>query len=412
MDQPDSHNLQLEREGCEISSSNLLQTVSTRKDVEFSQTPIGRRMESKRTSSQILTQTSSSSEVQISFKKLPSSTSSKSSTLLSTTPNPEQGPSRNVSPSSMTLSTPRVNDMQVEQSLRALNQRSQRKERLLIESDSGQESGSEYDRDDGNTRKRKRKIDERRLPWYRKEMLARAFCNPLIAKTRETLELFGRDPLKVKQLIGFALSAPSGFPSSEWDNIIRGNAIDLDVVLSSLHHVSAPKEIRGRIGQVEISLGHSEPTRKVETSGQWISAWNTACKAIRFAFEHREEELREYSKYIEGLFSSRVVSSHNNVILFDKAVRAHVGGGQRILLTETNKFAWLFSAILMPEGIYYKRNSSKRPSGSGGAKFASTCNRFNSTRGCTKSKSECRWRHACRKCGSIGHGGHTCAEAI
>ncbi|RDB19540.1 hypothetical protein Hypma_013364 [Hypsizygus marmoreus] len=51
-----------------------------------------------------------------------------------------------------------------------------------------------------------------------------------------------RNTGQVKQLIKLFQTAPLGFPSSEWDNIIKGNSVNLDVILSSLHHIGAPKE--------------------------------------------------------------------------------------------------------------------------------------------------------------------------
>ncbi|KAF5377087.1 hypothetical protein D9615_010553 [Tricholomella constricta] len=250
-------------------------------------------------------------------------------------------PGGNDAPKSDRTPDPKIVDTAINDLISSLESGSER---------SGSVSGSDSEQDDELTRKRKRSVNERRLPWYRREQRARSHCNPVTRKTRDTLKYFSNDVGKVKRLISVSHSAPAGFPSSEWENIIKGSAVNLDVVLSSLHHVNAPKENRGRIGDSEVCFGRSEPVRKVETSGQWLSAWNAASKAIGFTLEHREEELGEYAEFIEGLFSSRVLASHPKVILFDKAVRAQVGGGQRILLTDTDKFSRLFSAILMPDG--------------------------------------------------------------
>ena len=54
----------------------------------------------------------------------------------------------------------------------------------------------------------------------------------------------------------------------EWENIFRGKAVNLDVVLSSLYHISPVKESIRHVGPTEISLGHPKPTRKVHTSGE------------------------------------------------------------------------------------------------------------------------------------------------
>jgi hypothetical protein len=95
----------------------------------------------------------------------------------------------------------------------------------------------------------------------------------------------------------------------------------------------------GRVGHTEISLGRSEPAKKVQTSGEWTSAWNATIKAVKFAFPNREQELREYGEYIEGHFSAKVVSAHRRIILFDIAIRNEVGGGQNALLTDTHRFS-------------------------------------------------------------------------
>lgn len=77
----------------------------------------------------------------------------------------------------------------------------------------------------------------------------------------------------------------------------------------------------------QISLGKSDPARKITTSGEWSSAWNATAWAITFAFPHRKEELQEYSKYMDSEFSARISSSHRKLFAFDKAVWHHVGWG-------------------------------------------------------------------------------------
>ena len=124
------------------------------------------------------------------------------------------------------------------------------------------------------------------MPWFSHEEEVRCTGNKDCKESRKTLALFARDYKAIKQWIQTSRTAPLGFPSSEWDNVIRGQAVNLDSVLSSLHHVSAPKENVGRMGSTEISLGRSEPIKKVQTSGEWTSTWNTAIKAIKFTFPH------------------------------------------------------------------------------------------------------------------------------
>ena len=148
------------------------------------------------------------------------------------------------------------------------------------------------------------------MPWFVREEEARRNGNKDCEESRRLLQLFARDYKVVKQWVQTSRTAPLGFPTSEWDNIIRGQAVNLDAVLSSLHHISTPKENVGRVGHTEISLGRTEPAKKVQTSGEWTSAWNATIKATKFAFPHREQELREYGEYIDGHFSAKVPSAH------------------------------------------------------------------------------------------------------
>ena len=189
------------------------------------------------------------------------------------------------------------------------------------------------------------------MPWFEREEEVRRTGNKDCEESRRILTLFARDYKVIKQWIQNSWTAPLGFPTSEWDNIIKGQAVNLDAVFSSLHHISAPKENTGRVGSTEISLGQSEPAKRVQTSGEWTSAWNATIKAIKFAFPHQEDELREYGEYIEGHFSAKISSSHRRIILYDVAIHNEVGGGQDTLLTDTHRFSCFYSAIVMPDGV-------------------------------------------------------------
>jgi len=163
-------------------------------------------------------------------------------------------------------------------------------------------------------------------------------------------------------------------------------------MFSSLHHISAPKENIGHVGHTKISLGRSEPVKKVQTSGEWTSAWNMTIKVVKFAFPHREQELREYGEYIEGHFSAKVTSAHQRIILYDIAICNEVGGGQNALLTDTHKFSRFFSAIVMPDGIEsdHARLGSKQLAGKMNSK-SEICNCFNAINGCRNLSDDCRF---------------------
>ncbi|RXW18701.1 hypothetical protein EST38_g7151 [Candolleomyces aberdarensis] len=256
--------------------------------------------------------------------------------------------------------------------------------------------------DDRRPRKRLRESD---MPWFGKEAESRRNIDRSCVKSCELLQEYAKDVRQVKRWVSFSATAPPGFPSSEWDNLLKGKAVNLDVVYSSVFHVVAVKENRGRIGDHEISLGHTEPTRKVHTNGDWTIAWNLMVKAACFLFPHRREELDAYGEYIQGEFSARQTEAHWRVIRFDQSVRNEVGGGTKMLLTDFHRFDRHRAAILHTDGLFANpdpRQSNRR------VKSNDLCQRFNSENGCPNNVSSCRYRHVCRKCGRGGHGAAAC----
>ena len=267
----------------------------------------------------------------------------------------------------------------------------------------------EFDGEDGDPSEsnRRHRLYEKDMPWFHRESMARTSASPSCIATQDTLARFAKDHSAVKQWILNSQSAPRGYPSSEWEHIIKGKAVDLDTVLSSLHHVSPVKESIGRVGQTEISLGRTEPNRRVQTSSEWTSSWNATVDAYLFVFPHRETELRKYGSHIEREFSAKVVSAHRRVILYDVAVRNEVGGGNSILLTDRDEFSHMYSAIVMPDGI--ESEHGKTTNRAGTAKPQSEiCRRYNSANGCPNPASTCRYQHLCSKCRRRGHASHEC----
>ncbi|KIK02791.1 hypothetical protein K443DRAFT_5817 [Laccaria amethystina LaAM-08-1] len=82
---------------------------------------------------------------------------------------------------------------------------------------------------------KKRRVHESDMPWFTREEEVRRTGNKDCKESRRTLALFARDHKTIKQWIQTSRTAPLGFPGSEWDNIIKGQAVNLDAMLSSLH---------------------------------------------------------------------------------------------------------------------------------------------------------------------------------
>jgi hypothetical protein len=143
------------------------------------------------------------------------------------------------------------------------------------------------------------------------------------------------------------------------------------------------------VRSTEISLGRTEPVRKIKTSGKWTSAWNATINATIFALPHREEELCEYGDYMDREFSSKVISAHRKIILYDEAVRGEV------------------EAIVFPDGIKSEFGKGTYNSNVGKSQ-TDICRCFNSTARCPNLASTCYYRHVCSKCKKLGHPKQDC----
>ena len=231
------------------------------------------------------------------------------------------------------------------------------------------------------------------------------------AETCRLLQSYNLDISKAKFFVKIAPRSPSGIPSSQWEHILKGDAVDLNQVFSSLHHVVADEERTGRLGEAEITFGVTEPKRRISTAAEWSAAWRKASKAIAFAFPHRREKLLEYGDYLELEFAAKIASSHHKLLLYDTALRNEVAGGQHILLTDHSRFSRLYSAIVMPDGIEGSSDGTtpRKPSKNKGSDKPEICNKFNAST-CKKSDAECKYRHLCKNCGKSGHGLKNCQD--
>jgi hypothetical protein len=219
-------------------------------------------------------------------------------------------------------------------------------------SDGGDDLGYDIESEERGRSNKKQRIYESQMPWFHAEQqVRRSNTNRSCNKTRNTLDIFQRDGATVKRWIRCATSAPAGFPSTEWDSLIKGESVDIDTVFSSLHHVHSIDESIGRVGDTEIFFGKPKPAAKVETSGQWAAAYNLIVKATSFLFPHHYDELKQYGDYIEELFSAKSIASHPKLFKYDEAIRYKVGQGQNILLTDRSEFTRYYEAIVAPDGV-------------------------------------------------------------
>jgi hypothetical protein len=271
---------------------------------------------------------------------------------------------------------------------------------------------SDSESDEKPSSKRK-KLKESDMPWFVPGESSYPSQSVSSKETCKSLRVFNRDISGCKFWIKLARGAPSGIPAPQWERIFKGEPIELNHFLSSLHRTSISEEGETRIGNAKISVGVADAKRHIGTAAEWSAAWHLATRAIGFVFPHRAEELRAYGDYIEGEFAAKISSSHSKIILFDIAVRNMVQGGQSILLTDQRQFLRLYSAIVMPDGIEYgsgkganRRSDLQRATGS----KSDVCNRFNTFTGCPSSDSDCKYRHICKNCKKGGHGKEQCPK--
>jgi hypothetical protein len=275
-------------------------------------------------------------------------------------------------------------------------------------SDDGSQNAESIDLDERPSKKKK--LSHADLGWAEDDGESPMGPLPLSCrKTLKRLDEYAQDISRCKFLVRSVRRAPTGIPDSQWERIFKGQALDLDHFLSSLHRTSIDEEGETRIGNAKISFGVSDAKRRVSTYGEWVSAWNLASSAIAFAFPHRAEELRVYGEFIGGEFGAKLPHSHPRVIMFDIAVRNQVQGGQSFLLNDHHLFLRFHSAILMPDGVELssRKASSRRLTSTPGRASGNKpdiCNRFNTLSGCPSSDFNCRYRHVCKICKKSGHG--------
>lgn len=114
-------------------------------------------------------------------------------------------------------------------------------------------SSTESDSDEDDNRHERRKLRECDMPWSNRANVSVTPQNPSCDKTASIIKQLNVDIKSAKLHIRLERGAPRGIPMSEWEHIFRGEAVDLDKILSSLHRVTIDPERKARIGETEIT---------------------------------------------------------------------------------------------------------------------------------------------------------------
>jgi hypothetical protein len=158
----------------------------------------------------------------------------------------------------------------------------------------------------------RKRAKEEDMPWFKPSLNSsrRTSC----VETCRTLFKFSEDLSGVKSLLRVATDLPEGIPFSQWDRILRGESVDLNQILSSMHFVQLDEERKGRLGGAEVVFAVAESKCQVKTGAEWSSAFRRMSNAVVFLFPHRREELYEYAEHIESLFAAKHTNAHSKVI--------------------------------------------------------------------------------------------------
>lgn len=108
---------------------------------------------------------------------------------------------------------------------------------------------------------KKQKLLESDMPWFVPSDNSNDASNSSSQETCRLLRMYNRDISGANFLARVAPAAPTGIPSSQWEQIFKGESVDLNQIFASLHHVVSDEERTGRLGDTEISFGVAEPKK-------------------------------------------------------------------------------------------------------------------------------------------------------
>ncbi|KAL1739559.1 hypothetical protein HDZ31DRAFT_85844 [Schizophyllum fasciatum] len=234
-----------------------------------------------------------------------------------------------------------------------------------------------------------------------------------VRKTSAILENISREPRVARASLLNNDGRPQ-FPESEWENMLNGRAINLDTVASSEHSIEIDFKTSEKVGDFELVFtpgsSSATPSKVVKSHSDYIIAWDRTVAAYEFVFEHRHDELRDYTRHILQLFKSFPEELHGRVISYDKAVRLRVAARRDLLLTDFSEFSdlhlqWIQNSLQISS--QRDSNSRQRAGIASGGRRREPCNRWN-TGVCPNSAGKCRYAHVCSTCRSNQHTASAC----
>ncbi|KIP09230.1 hypothetical protein PHLGIDRAFT_22995 [Phlebiopsis gigantea 11061_1 CR5-6] len=223
-----------------------------------------------------------------------------------------------------------------------------------------------------------------------------------IERTLVLKENYLRDTAAIKRLVLCHPKRPE-IPDALWGDVIANRYVDLDKIFASLYSIDGDSSERFRIGELDLVTHTPRSTRKISEHGDWTITWVIYQDAVTFLYPHREKELREYYNFVTGLFRSLAAGERMRAINYDRAVRSEVGRSNSKLLNEATNLSHMYTQHIHAAGASASTaagqpNPAKR---SRNSRNAEPCHRWNEGK-CSRG-TDCRYKHACNKCGSPRH---------
>ena len=255
---------------------------------------------------------------------------------------------------------------------------------------------------------KRRRLDESNLPWATTRALELLLqLIELAEKTWASLAFFAKD---VKVALASVLNSTSlvSFPESEWLALLKGQAVNLDKVAATFHNIAVDSHASHKLGDgLELRLGLTEPTKRIQSVKEWIYAWSEMMMALVWVFPHRRAKAEAYQQYIISHFKSTAHHFHSQILLLDKRIRILVASCQDLTLASFHAFAEAERSFLSPIGADC---SADTPSLSGPSKSCRNnepCHCFNNGF-CPSTATQCWYAHICLTCKKAGHLASAC----
>ncbi|KAK0458972.1 uncharacterized protein EV420DRAFT_1270178 [Desarmillaria tabescens] len=290
------------------------------------------------------------------------------------------------------------------------DRRRRHRRRSTSSSDSDSESDSSADEAEGHAKRRK--LDPSLFDWEVNRTIQNAVLSPAHLAVKRRYENFSADPKECLRLI--KNSHPPPFTDNGLRAIVYGSVVNFDEVHSYFNSPSVPTTVTHSLGNgLVFQTAETSYAHKVVNRDNWKFVWDKYEEILNHIFNGRQAELRRYYKFINNLFQRRHPSMDPQVIVFEKACRAHIASSRgTMLFNDIHEFIELKESYLEVTGLAYVAppgeagtSGSSREGGRPKKRRREICRNWNGGR-C--SADDCRYRHVCSNCKSNDHSSKSC----